>query len=130
TRLPGVRVTELFPRIAALMDKLTILRSVHHGDGSHHHAYHWMLTGYFPQNLQFNVNQRPAIGSVTARFRGPNVSGVPAYVGMPRPSTSGNAAYLGVSYNAFPVDDPNAPAFAVPNLHPPSGVTHENLAER
>src|ERR1043166_8110344 len=31
TRLPGVRVTELFPRIAALMDKLTILRSVHHG---------------------------------------------------------------------------------------------------
>src|SRR5436305_894010 len=26
TRLPGVRVTELFPRIAGLMDKLTILR--------------------------------------------------------------------------------------------------------
>ena len=38
TRLPDVRVTEYFPRIAGLTDKLTILRSVYHGDGSHHHA--------------------------------------------------------------------------------------------
>src|SRR5687768_12114568 len=37
TRLPGVRVTELFPQVARMMDRLTLLRSVHHNDGSHHH---------------------------------------------------------------------------------------------
>ncbi len=130
TRLPGVRITELFPRVAGLMDKLTILRSVHHGDGSHHHSCHWMLTGYYPQNLQFNVNQRPALGCVTARFRGPNRPGLPAYVAMPRPSTYGNAAYLGVGYNPFPVDDPNLPTFAINDLQLPRGVMHEHLAER
>ncbi|MBI2808571.1 MAG: DUF1501 domain-containing protein [Planctomycetes bacterium] len=130
TRLPGVRITELFPRVAGLMDRMSILRSVHHADGSHHHSYHWMLTGYYPQNLQFYVNQRPAIGSVVARFRGPNRAGMPAYVGIPRASGYGNAAYLGVGYNPFAVSDPNSPRFAVPDLQLPEGVTHERLAER
>jgi hypothetical protein len=130
TRLPGVRVSELFPRIAQRMDKFSILRSLHHGDGSHHHSSHWMLTGYYPQNLQFYVNQRPAIGCVAARFRGANCSGLPAYVAMPRPSGYGNAAYLGVANNPFAVDDPNAPAFAVPNLQLTKGLTREALADR
>jgi hypothetical protein len=130
TRLPGVRVTELFPSVAELMDKLTILRSVHHGDGSHHHSYHWMLTGYYPQNLQFYVNQRPAIGSVIAHFHGPNTPGMPAYVGMPRASGYGNAAYLGVGCNPFPVDDPNLATFAVQNLDLAPGVNYQTLAER
>src|SRR3954451_21896758 len=69
TRLPGVRVSELFPRLATLTDRVSILRSVHHSDGSHHHSYHWMMTGHFPENLQFYVMQRPAIGSVAARYR-------------------------------------------------------------
>ena len=130
TALPGVRVTELFPRIAGMMDRLSVLRSVHHGDGSHHHSYHWMLTGYYPQNLQFYVNQRPAVGSVVARFRGPNHPGLPPYVSVPRASGYGTAAYLGVGHNPFPVDDPNAPGFAVRDLQLPAGVTHELLADR
>ncbi len=130
TALPGVRVTELFPRVARLLDRMTILRSVHHTTGSHHHGYHWMMTGHHPENLQFSVNQRPAAGAVAARFRGPNRAGMPAYVGMPRETGYGGPAYLGVGYGSFAVPDPNAADFRVPNLATPAGVGAAQLTDR
>jgi uncharacterized protein (DUF1501 family) len=130
TALPGVRVTELFPALARRLDRFTVLRSVHHNDGSHHHSYHWMLTGTYPQNLQFYVNQRPAVGAVAAKYRGPARAGVPPYVTIPKASGYGGAAYLGVGCNTFEVPDPNAPAFQVPNLKPAGGLTADALADR
>src|SRR5262245_37210638 len=35
TKLPGVQVCELLPRHADIMDKVAILRSVHHDSGDH-----------------------------------------------------------------------------------------------
>src|SRR5688572_30958294 len=35
TSVPGVRVTELLPQIARRMDKLALIRSVHHEHSSH-----------------------------------------------------------------------------------------------
>jgi Protein of unknown function (DUF1501) len=35
TSVPGVQVSELFPRLARLADKYTIVRSVTHGDAVH-----------------------------------------------------------------------------------------------
>lgn len=130
TALPGVRVTELFPRVARQLDRMTILRAVAHRTGSHHHGYHWMMTGTHPENLQFSVNQRPAVGAVAARFRGPNRAGMPAYVGMPLVTGYGGPAYLGVGYGPFVVPDPNAAAFRVPNLRPAAGVDAGRLGDR
>ena len=130
TALIGVRVGELFPRIARLLDRMTVVRSLHHGDGSHHHSYHWVLTGAYPRNLHFYVNQRPAVGAVVARFRGPNRPGLPPYVTIPRAASYGGPAYLGPGYGPFPAGDPNSPAFVVPNLKMPSGVDPARLANR
>ena len=33
TAMPGVRVTEFFPRLAAIFDEFSVVRSVRHGDG-------------------------------------------------------------------------------------------------
>src|SRR5206468_2054283 len=44
TAMPGVRVTEFFPRLAAIFDQFSVVRSVHHGDGSHNHSVHWLQT--------------------------------------------------------------------------------------
>jgi uncharacterized protein (DUF1501 family) len=130
TSLPGVRFTELFPRLARLADRLTVLRSVHHNDGSHHHSYHWMQTGYYPANLRFYVNERPAAGAVAAKVCGPRRAGVPPYVTIPRGASYGNAGYLGIGYNPFEAGDPNAKGFGVRNLQPPPGVSADRLADR
>src|SRR5690606_20890037 len=56
TSTPGVFISELLPRHAALMEKFALLRSVHHGNDDHFAAAHWMLTGYLGANA---VNMAP-----------------------------------------------------------------------
>src|SRR3954451_11792454 len=46
TNVPDVLFGELMPEQAAIMDKLSVLRTVNHGTGDHTKANHWMLTGY------------------------------------------------------------------------------------
>lgn len=70
TAMPGVRVTEFFPRLAAIFDEFSVVRSVAHGDGSHNHSVHWLQTGHYPNKLVFGQNQFPATGAMIARYRG------------------------------------------------------------
>src|SRR5690349_19857451 len=72
TAMPGVRVTEFFPRLAAIFDEFSVVRSVAHGDGSHNHSVHWLQTGHYPNKLVFGENQFPATGAMIARYRGAN----------------------------------------------------------
>lgn len=130
TKLPGVRITEFFPRLAAMLDDFTVIRSVHHGDGSHNHSVHWMQTGYYPQNLIFGANRHPATGAIISRYRGPNRPGLPPSVAIPAGYYYSSAAYLGPRYNPFEVGDPNQPDFAVPNLKLIDGITASRLDDR
>ena len=50
TKVPGILVSELLPQHALLMDKMSIIRSMHHDNGDHYAAAHWMLTGYLGSN--------------------------------------------------------------------------------
>ena len=50
TNVPGIQVSELLPYHARLMDKMAIIRSMHHNNGDHFAAAHWMLTGYLGSN--------------------------------------------------------------------------------
>jgi hypothetical protein len=87
TRLPGVRFGSQLPKLAALADSMSIVRTMTHQDGDHGGATHWMKTGYpwppqFLGKAPIIPQQSPAIGSVVARYRGANHprTGVPTYV--------------------------------------------------
>src|SRR6185295_18190232 len=45
TNVPGMRITEMFPRQAKVADKFSIVRTLHHGDGDHIGSAHFLLTG-------------------------------------------------------------------------------------
>src|SRR5262249_9959614 len=73
----------------------------------------------------------------TARLRGPNRPGLPAYVAVPVASSVGlvpgynSAAYLGSQFNPFQTgNDPNNPNFSVRNLTLPNGVSLSQLQDR
>src|SRR2546423_7008397 len=75
-----------------------------------------MMTGYVPR-IEINDNLTPSCGSVVARMRGANAPRMPAYVCLPNPPPSANAAYLGVACNPFsPGSDPNSSGFQVRDL--------------
>jgi uncharacterized protein (DUF1501 family) len=61
TRIPGVRFTELFPRMAAIADRFSLIRSVHHtAPATHAAGLQLMQTGRFG-------GDDPHIGSVLGR---------------------------------------------------------------
>ncbi|MBL8849080.1 MAG: DUF1501 domain-containing protein, partial [Planctomycetaceae bacterium] len=67
TNVPGVVLGERLACQAQVMDKLSLVRSVHHENGIHAPSAHWMQTGYFGPTLARNAAQKPALGSVISR---------------------------------------------------------------
>jgi hypothetical protein len=116
TSVPGVQFGEHLPLQAKHMDKMAIVRSAFHTNAGHGMGTHWMQTGYVP-TIEINDNLNPSVGSIVAKMRGANAPRLPAYVCLPNPPPSANAAYLGVAYNPFsPGSDPNNPGFQVRDL--------------
>jgi hypothetical protein len=133
TKAPGIAITERFPRQAAVMDRLSIVRSVHHGNAIHAPSSHWMQTGYFGPTLARNAPQKPSFGSVIARAVGARAPNLPAYVTIPKSEAFGyqGAVYLGAAYQPFEVGaDPNSPGFRVSNLSLPKGLTVPTVRTR
>jgi hypothetical protein len=133
TNVPGISLTERFPRQARCMDKLSIVRSVHHENGIHAPSAHWMQTGYFGPTLARNAPQKPSFGSVISRVKGANQELMPPYVALPKAEAFGyqGAVYLGAAYNPFELNaDPNSANFEVPNLALPKGLAFESVRDR
>jgi uncharacterized protein (DUF1501 family) len=133
TASPGIVVGERFPLQARVMDRLALVRSVHHENGIHAPSAHWMQTGYFGPTLARNAPQNPSFESVIARSLGPRRAQLPAYVTVPKSEAFGyqGSVYLGKAYNPFEVGgDPNAKDFKVPNLALPKGLTLNSVQSR
>ena len=43
--MPGVSICEHLPRLAAMADRLALVRSLSHANLNHLNATHWLLTG-------------------------------------------------------------------------------------
>lgn len=64
TRIAGIRINEYLPGIASRLDKLTLIRSVHHADAPIHEAgLQWLETGA----LSRAESAPPHFGAVAAR---------------------------------------------------------------
>jgi len=106
TSLPGLRISELLPHHAKVMDKCSVIRSFTHGNGDHWAAAHWLLTGYLGANGSDRVPRRPSMQSVSSFLLGPRRIGVPSGINI---NDGGfgfhGAAYLGVNHNPFRIGD-------------------------
>jgi hypothetical protein len=79
TRVSGIDICELFPRQAAMMDKLTIIRSLS-ATAPNGHSDAEVMTGRSQDESP--RGQHPCMGSVISRVRGMSSHGVPPYVTM------------------------------------------------
>jgi uncharacterized protein (DUF1501 family) len=101
TRARGIRICEHLPRMADVMDKCTVVRSLAHTIPSHGPATVFMTTG----NKPTPAIQYPSLGSLVARLA-PAARGVPPFVSFSelRNGSAGLAGYLGTAYNPFIVE--------------------------
>jgi hypothetical protein len=103
TRLPGVRICEHLPKMAGMLDRFTLLRSVDCRH-SNHEPNIVFQTGHPDAAPRRNPNGRkfPAIASICARMRGPNEPGMPPYVAFRRSDSHlAFGGYLGKQYDPF-----------------------------
>lgn len=127
TKIPGVQFSELLPKTAGIADKLTVIRSLTHGEAAHERGQHNMMTGYRPSPaLQF-----PSIGSVVSHEFGPR-NNLPAYVCVPsEPNPYAGSGYLSSAYAPFTLgDDPARKGFKVRDLNLPGGVDGARFERR
>src|SRR5438093_7779647 len=87
TKVPGVRVCEHLPLQAGIMDRLALVRSVDCRASTDHYPAPMQAGNPMAQRTMLGATAatHPSMGSVTARFRGPNDPAMPAFVGLADP---------------------------------------------
>ena len=141
TRVPGTRVGELFPKLAARADRFALVRSVHTGSNDHGVAGTIGLTGSPAGGVGLDGKPlpgapRPTTGSVVARARGGSAR-VPPFVVVGGRLHQGKKAIvgegggaLGGRYDPFRLEYDPARGTRVPALQLPDGLTPERLGDR
>ncbi len=124
TNVDGIRISEIFPRMAQHADKFSLLRSVYYEGVAVHDAGHQVMqTGRL---FQPGIDS-PHLGSILGFVQGAT-GDVPANVMLPRPigNTGGNmphgqnGGFLGKTHDPFVLNaDPSLPDFSVQDLLPP-----------
>ncbi len=94
TATPGMEITECLPRLAALGDKFTLLRNLHHHRAEHSGGTHRFLTGYSSRAANLPNSENPEIGSIIAKLLEPQVRDLPLFVADTQ-FYGGGPAYLG-----------------------------------
>jgi hypothetical protein len=93
TAVPGTHISELLPKTATHMDKLSLIRSINTNNGDHGKGRYQMVHGR-NQRVGDNI---PHLGSVCAKALEINSNPLPGHVKIPS-SGGGDAAYLGPRY--------------------------------
>jgi len=146
TSVPGRFVCEHLPHCARVLDKLTVVRSMHHGMANHNSAMYQALVGRRPKvDLDVLGAHRaedfPSFGSalsyLTTTGELPPTSSLLTNVALPHVMHNvvdlpgQNAGFLGGKYDPLQIThDPNLPDFHVPNLSLPLGVSAGRMSGR
>jgi hypothetical protein len=124
TAIPGVQVCEHLEKSANVLDRFTLMRTVHHEViDEHAAATNRMHTG----RETSGTIVYPSIGSIVAHERGPGAEGVPPYVVIGYPNLTRGPGYLGAAHSYLYLTDTAAgPA----GLQRPDEVTSGRQSRR
>jgi uncharacterized protein (DUF1501 family) len=149
TKTPGLRICELFPKIASLSDKLAVIRSLHTGSNDHGVAGTIGLTGSAAGGTGLDGKPlaglpRPATGAVVARAisgggsrKTPDTGKLPPFLVVggklhqgKKPITGEGGGPLGAVYDPFRLEYDPVSGTKVPALQLSPELTPERLGDR
>ena len=126
TNVPGVVFNENFKNLAAVANKMTIIRSVAGKEADHGRATYAMFTGY----RKSPAIEHPSLGAVISHEFG-SKENMPPYVAVPQATADGGTGYLGSQFGPFGIgSDPGKPGYQVRDLLLPPGVDDQRFYTR
>jgi hypothetical protein len=140
SKADGVQITEHLPQLAKVMDKVTLIRSMHHRMNNHNPASYYALSGHAPPvddiTLRDSPELFPGYGSVVDRLA-PGPVEMPTSVALPWLIGDGTitpgqgASFLGKMHDPLLVTrDPSKADFKLPELTLPADISYERLLHR
>jgi hypothetical protein len=126
TNVSGIQICELMPRLAKMMDKFTIIRSLI--GARDEHDSHICLSGYTAAEAQ--QNHYPCLGSVLSKLQGPVEKNMPPFVGLaPKMghmewADPGDPGFLGLAHGPVRADGPMVQDMVL------NGITLSRLSDR
>ena len=145
TSVPGIRISELMPRLARLANQLCLLRAVATDDNAHSSSGYYMLTGYPHQPTNFEnanpgpPNNWPTLGAYLHRLRQVPGATLPAAVRLPHRiyNTDGSvwpgqdAGLLGRNADPWLLRcEPASANYQIPEFHLAQDVPRKRLGSR
>ena len=127
TNVPGIEICEHMPRLAKMMDKFAIIRSLYGSPDQHNSDM--CLSGY-PKGPRGKQDGHPSLGSVLSKLQGPIDPAIPPSIGLTIKtghlpySNPGSPGFLGMAHTPFL---PDGPEMTEMRLH---GVTLDRLRDR
>ena len=131
TNVPGIQIVDLMPQCAKVMDKWSIVRSLHHNNAGHSAGDQILFTGY-PPGSDPNKNAHPSCGSIVSEQLGHLSPDLPSYVMVPRQVPGTDSAYLGPAHRPFEtISDPAKKGpFKLRNFSLAKGVSYPRFQAR
>jgi hypothetical protein len=114
TKVPGIAISELMPRLAQTMDKVTLVRSL--VGALDDHNVHQCITGWeshpqqddSPNTPGYPQGGWPSFGSVISKVKGPADPSLPPFVSLQTPralsmcrASLGQPGFLGLAHAGF-----------------------------
>jgi hypothetical protein len=127
TKVAGIQIGECFPRVASMMDRFSIIRSVVGARGGHDAIQ--CMTGRDESAFR-NVGGWPSMGAILSKLQGPVDPSVPPFVGLAAKtahmpwSDCGKPGFLGVAHAAFKPEGPDISNMKL------NGINAEQLDDR
>jgi hypothetical protein len=118
TNVPGIQISEHFPRLARLMNHAAVIRSMSTSEGAHARARYHLHTGY-KEGVGGLVY--PSLGAIASAELGRTDSALPNFVSVN--GRSFGSGFLGPRYQPLIVLDPNR---GVESLRPLVNATQFN----
>jgi hypothetical protein len=127
TNVDGLQICELLPRMAGMMDKFTVIRSLVGAQADHDAAQ--CYTGRPPRGVAVPPGGWPQFGSVVEKIQGGYDGAIPPFVSLCHPCTHGpynepGPGALGASHAAFRFVGPTREDLTL------KGITTDRLADR
>jgi len=125
--ITGEFVGAKFEKISKILDKISIIRSVTHGEAAHERGTHNMFTGYRPSPaIKF-----PSFGSIIAHEQGTR-NNLPPYIAIPNVfAPDQGSGYLSSAYGPFALgSDPADANFSVRDLASPKDIDDKRFERR
>ena len=145
TNVTGIHISELLPEMAKRMDKLAIVRSVHHEHNGHNSGMYWSTVGrpYRIDSTLINPSRAdfPSFGTLAGWLarRDGYTGAMPPYVITPWPHCDSRAyvtpgqfgGCLGAPFDPLVLNaDPNAADYRPPGISLIKDITRDRLDQR